>query len=309
MFTVLSYAVLFRVRYSSATYAALAPLTIGVMLACSFDLRANAFGFLCALGSTIIFVSQNIFSKKLLPKESPTGISTNNTGVGKLDKLNLLFYSSGMAFLLMIPIWLYSDSHALLTLYLDPSLHSSSPSSSPLLLTFITNGTVHFLQNLIAFSILSRTSPVTYSIASLIKRIAVIILAILWSHQHVSRVQGAGMGMTFVGLFMYNKAKGDVEKGEVKRGKVEKRSEMGLPTTAEDLESAEPSRVGTPVMLGTHLHLGMSGMSGHVHGVYPVPSDGVMEEGGEESMGFAGREDVVVGAARNRGLAGTIQHR
>lgn len=115
------------------------------------------------------------------------------------------------------------------------------------------------------------------------------------------------MGMTFVGLFMYNKAKGDVEKGEVKRGKVEKRSEMGLPTTAEDLESAEPSRVGTPVMLGTHL--GMSGMSGHVHSVYPVPSDGVMEEGGEESMGFAGREDVVVGAARNRGLAGTIQHR
>jgi drug/metabolite transporter (DMT)-like permease len=70
LFTVLSYAALFGVRYSSATYVALLPLTIGVMLACSFDLRANAMGFLCALGSTFIFVAQNIFSKKLLPKEN-----------------------------------------------------------------------------------------------------------------------------------------------------------------------------------------------------------------------------------------------
>jgi hypothetical protein len=65
LFTVASYALLFRVRYSSRTYLSLFPLTFGVMLACSFDLRANAVGFLCALGSTIIFVSQNIFSKKV----------------------------------------------------------------------------------------------------------------------------------------------------------------------------------------------------------------------------------------------------
>ena len=67
LFTVASYALLFGVRYSPATYVSLMPLTLGVMLACSFDLRANAFGFLCALGSTLVFVSQNIFSKKVRP--------------------------------------------------------------------------------------------------------------------------------------------------------------------------------------------------------------------------------------------------
>ena len=65
LFTVASYAILFKVRYSPATYSSLLPLTVGVMLACSFDFRGNGFGFLCALGSTIVFVSQNIFSKKV----------------------------------------------------------------------------------------------------------------------------------------------------------------------------------------------------------------------------------------------------
>ena len=65
LFTVASYALLFRVRYSPATYSSLLPLTVGVMLACSFDFRGNGVGFLCALGSTIVFVSQNIFSKKV----------------------------------------------------------------------------------------------------------------------------------------------------------------------------------------------------------------------------------------------------
>lgn len=220
------------------------------MLACSFDLRANAFGFLCALGSTIIFVSQNIFSKKLLPKESSAGTSVPNASTGgghKLDKLNLLFYSSGMAFLLMIPIWIYSDGSAILNAWANqeappsPSHSSSSSQSTSLLVYFILNGSVHFAQNLLAFSILARTSPVTYSIASLVKRIAVICIAIVWSGQHVTGIQGTGMAMTFFGLWLYNRAKGDVAKGEIKRTKVEKRAEMFLPTSAEDLRSLDPT--------------------------------------------------------------------
>ncbi|KAI5480468.1 DUF251 domain membrane protein [Pseudohyphozyma bogoriensis] len=243
LFTVASYAVLFKVRYSPPTYIALVPLTLGVMLACSFDMRANAVGFICALGSTLIFVSQNIFSKKLLPKENQAGAAqapTAGAASGRLDKLNLLFYSSGMAFFLMIPIWLWSDGSALFSVwfYGTTPLHSSkadmTASTSSLVLFFFLNGTVHFAQNLLAFSILARTSPVTYSIASLIKRIAVICIAIVWSGQTVSFVQGMGMAMTFAGLWMYNRAKGDVDKGERKRDNVEKRSEMFLPTTAED---------------------------------------------------------------------------
>lgn len=261
LFTVLSYAALFGVRYSSATYVALLPLTIGVMLACSFDLRANAMGFLCALGSTFIFVAQNIFSKKLLPKENSSiargelkastgsGAGSGGGGAAKLDKLNLLFYSSGMAFFLMIPIWLYSDASALffsVPVATQQAAAASAGSTSSLLFYFFANGSVHFAQNLLAFSILARTSPVTYSIASLIKRIAVICIAIVWSRQHVSLIQAIGMTSTFGGLWMYNRAKSDVDKGEKKRVQVEKRHDLELPSTVGDARALDGTDTPPP---------------------------------------------------------------
>ncbi|GAA5845453.1 hypothetical protein JCM3766R1_006559 [Sporobolomyces carnicolor] len=271
LFTVLSYVALFGVRYSTRTYLSLFPLTVGVMLACSFDLRANAIGFLCALGSTFIFVAQNIFSKKLLPKESSAATSGGGGGGGgetlstsnskgtsgggggggghgaKLDKMNLLFYSSGMAFFLMIPIWLYSDATSL---FWSPATSQQQQVVDPtnttasLVFYFFLNGTVHFGQNLLAFSLLARTSPVTYSIASLVKRIAVICIAIVWFGQPVKLVQGFGMTMTFAGLYLYNQSKASVDKGEQRRVMVEKKRGLELPTSLDDaraMDSVESS--------------------------------------------------------------------
>lgn len=233
LFTVLSYALLFRVRYSYNTYVSLLPLTVGVMLACSFDLRANAPGLFCALGSTLVFVSQNIFSKKLLPKEGHS--EHGSSSEGKLDKLHLLLYSSGLAFILMIPLWAYYDGYKLLF-----GSNVIRTASIPSLIFYYTlNGSVHFLQNLLAFSILSLCSPVTYSIASLIKRIAVICMAIIWFGQTVYPIQAVGISMTFLGLWMYNQAKQDVERGESVRTKVERRGSILLPTSKEDLSDSE----------------------------------------------------------------------
>jgi solute carrier family 35, member E1 len=220
---------LFGVSYSAKTYIALFPLTIGVMLACSFDMSAsNAIGLLCAFGSALVFVSSNIFFKKIMPSNSS---QTSH----KLDKLNLLLYSSSMAFVLMIPVWMYYD----LPVFLSGSGeeghdHSAPESSYSVAYYFFLNGTVHFAQNLIAFIILSSTSPVTYSIASLVKRVAVICIAIIWFKQTVHVIQGLGIVMTFLGLHMYNNAKGDVEKGEKKMRRVEAARDMMLPSTKED---------------------------------------------------------------------------
>lgn len=185
------------------------------MLACSSDLSAsNIFGLVCAFGSTLIFVSQNIFFKKIMPTNAET---TSH----KLDKINLLYFSSGMAFLLMIPVWLYSDFWRL--------VNTSYTAPTRLVVYFTLNGVVHFAQNLLAFAILSSTSPVTYSIASLVKRIAVICLAIVWFKQSVHATQGLGIVLTAIGLWMYNNAKRDVAKGEKKMRQVEAVREGGLP--------------------------------------------------------------------------------
>ncbi|KAF8967733.1 triose-phosphate transporter family-domain-containing protein, partial [Flammula alnicola] len=231
LFTVAAYALLFGVSYSSKTYVSLLPLTLGVMLACSFDVSAsNTIGLLCAFGSALVFVSSNIFFKKIMPSHTAGTSSSSH----KLDKMNLLLYSSGMAFLLMIPIWVYYDLPLLLAGATPaiPAKGSPPPHSVPYY--FVMNGTVHYAQNIIAFVILSSTSPVTYSIASLIKRVAVICIAIVWFSQSVHPMQAFGICMTFTGLYMYNNAKGDVEKGEKKLRRIEANRDMMLPSTKEE---------------------------------------------------------------------------
>ncbi|KAI8996394.1 TPT-domain-containing protein [Trametes punicea] len=276
LFTVAAYALLFGVSYSAKTYISLLPLTLGVMLACSFDMSAsNAVGLLCAFGSAIVFVSQNIFFKKIVP--SGPGAQSSH----KLDKLNLLFYSSSMAFLLMIPIWMYYDLPAFLAAHADP-MHVTHPThghATPHSVTyyFVANGTVHFAQNIIAFVILASTSPVTYSIASLIKRVAVICMAIVWFAQPVHPIQAAGIALTFVGLYMYNSAKGDVEKGEHKMRRVEAARDLALPLSKAELNSdseATPSdrtNTVTPGPIFGTAEVAMSSAYGrHTH-AYPQP--------------------------------------
>ncbi|CAJ0751088.1 15639_t:CDS:2 [Entrophospora sp. SA101] len=219
LFTVFFYKFGFKVNYSSKVYISLLPLTIGVMLACSSSTTSNFIGFLFALGSTVIFVAQNIFSKKILFNNNLVGLKSH-----KLDELNVSFYSSLLAFVLMYPMWLYYEGSTLMFNYwwLEPSLSSSSPSSSLpsngwiIIFYFWLNGSSHFAQNILALSILSTTSPVTYSIASLVKRIFVITASIIWFGQKTSLIQGIGITLTFWGLYMYNQAKKDVERKERK---------------------------------------------------------------------------------------------
>lgn len=130
----------------------------------------------------------------------------------KLDKMNMMFYSSSIAFLLMVPLWLYSDGSRFMA---NVETHRDI-SKSRLFTYFLLNGTTHFAQNWFAFTTLNMSSPVTYSIASLVKRIFVIVMSIIWFGQQVSITQSLGIALTFMGLWMYQKAKREVEQGETK---------------------------------------------------------------------------------------------
>lgn len=205
LFTVGAYRVLYNVHYSPATYYSLIPLTAGVMLACSAEFRGNFLGVMSAFGSAIIFVSQNIFAKKIFNQSNHA--DAGGPGAGKkLDKLNLLCYSSGIAFLLTIPIWLYSEGFTVMGMYaregrvtvpVEKMKHPEHALTGWALIgEFFFMGTVHFGQNIIAFVLLGLISPVTYSVASLVKRIFVIVMAIVWFGQKTTTVQAVGIFLT-----------------------------------------------------------------------------------------------------------------
>ncbi|KAK0673456.1 triose-phosphate transporter family-domain-containing protein [Cercophora samala] len=214
LFTVLAYRFIFDIRYPRATYISLIPLTIGVMLACSSNksqFGGQFLGILYALFATIIFVTQNIFSKRLFNEAARAEAEGLGVQSKKLDKLNLLCYSSGMAFICTLPIWFWSEGFHILTDFLydgsvDLTVSPNSFDHGRLTMEYIFNGTFHFGQNILAFVLLSTVSPVTYSVASLLKRVFVIFITLIWFRNPTTRVQAVGIGLTFLGLWMYDRS-------------------------------------------------------------------------------------------------------
>jgi solute carrier family 35, member E1 len=210
LFTVVAYRLFFRIRYARATYLSLVPLTVGVMLACSTDFSGNLVGIMCALIAALVFVTQNIFSKKVFNEASRADAEGNSQQSKKLDKLNLLCYCSGGAFLLTAPVWLLSEGFTIVRdIWRDGAIDLSGKKGSldhgALLVEFVFNGIFHFGQNIMAFVLLSMLSPVSYSVASLIKRVWVIVVAILWFRNPTTSIQAFGVALTFFGLYLYDR--------------------------------------------------------------------------------------------------------
>ncbi|KAK9704093.1 hypothetical protein K7432_010374, partial [Basidiobolus ranarum] len=176
LFTVMFHKFFYKAEYSNGVYLSLLPLTVGVMLAFTFQMKVSFTGFSYALISCVIFVIQNMFSKKVLSKDKK-----------KLDKLNILFYSSLCSFILMFPLWFYSEGFHLL--FREFPTKTVNISTRQLLLDFFLNGLSHYIQIMASFTVLSLTTTVTYSIASLFKRVFVIVTAIVWVRQPVGFIQ------------------------------------------------------------------------------------------------------------------------
>ncbi|CAN9179330.1 unnamed protein product [Alternaria alternata] len=232
--------IFFKIQYSLPTYLSLIPLTLGVILACSADFNANLIGLMSAFASAILFVVQ------------------------KHHKLNLLCYSSGLAFLFTLPLWLWSEGFTLIFDFLhDASIelsdHPEALDHGRLLLEFLFNGTFHFGQNIVAFVLLSMVSPVTYSVASLIKRVFVIVFAVVWFGKPMTKVQAFGFVLTFVGLYLYDRTH-DAAKADKRAKALQSKNSGSLLPLATDVKSrpvytASPSSIpdtGAYPMPGFH---------------------------------------------------------
>jgi len=196
LFIIGIYRIVFKEKYSNQTYLSLIPLIFGVMLVCFNKSSFNALGFLSASLSCFIFATQNVFTKKVL--------SNYKSKAEKLDKFNVLFYFSLQAFILLTPWWFKVDGYNILKNGLEID---SEVNKSRLLLNIFINSIFNFFQSCFAFTLIHRVNPVTYSITGLVKRIFVILITIIFFGDSVSFLQGTGITITFIGLFLYNNAR------------------------------------------------------------------------------------------------------
>lgn len=208
--TVLIYRVLYKVRFKRVTYVTLIPLMVGIMLTCYRPMNSSKdhgylSGLIYACISMLIFVSQNIFAKKRLTIKDDDEMKPKlelpmhkKDETKKLDKLTILLFCSVIGFIFTMPVYLISEfrnEHFSLT---EVSLY--------LMFLILLNGVSHFLQSLLAFSLLGSISPVNYSIVNIMKRIAVIGFAFMWeSTFSFSGAQSYGIVLTAIGLYCYDR--------------------------------------------------------------------------------------------------------
>ena len=110
-------------------------------------------------------------------------------------------------------------------------------------------------------------SPVTYSVASLIKRVFVIVVAIVWFGNRTTPVQAAGICLTFIGLYLYDRTS-DAAKGDRKVKLEQLRTDAPiLPTTYANEGGAGDGQpaFGGALFTSTPLNAA-SGMFGGVNG-------------------------------------------
>merc|ERR1711992_525042 len=101
-----------------------------------------------------------------------------------------------MAGLMFLPIWLLVDA---------PRIPGELNTEISLLL--LIDGALHWLQNILAFTLLKLVTSLTYAVANVTKRIAVISVSLLLLKNPVTWVNMGGMAMAILGVFSYNRAK------------------------------------------------------------------------------------------------------
>ncbi|KAM7348875.1 solute carrier family 35 member E1 homolog [Cochliomyia hominivorax] len=188
LFTVILTRLLFREKQPTLVYLSLIPIITGVGIATMTEISFNMMGLISALISTMGFSLQNIFSKKVL----------KDTGIHHLRLLHLL---GKLALFMFLPIWIYVDSFKVIQ---HPAIINLDYRVIALL---FADGVLNWLQNIIAFSVLSLVTPLTYAVASASKRIFVIAVSLLILGNPVTWVNCFGMALAILGVLSYNRAK------------------------------------------------------------------------------------------------------
>ncbi|XP_067938697.1 solute carrier family 35 member E1-like isoform X2 [Watersipora subatra] len=195
MFTIILSRIFMNETQTFPVYLSILPIIAGVCVATATELSFDLAGLVSALIATLGFSCLNIFTKKAL----------RDTGI---HHLRMLLIISKITFIMFIPVWLFIDLRNILS---DDNVMKGDKVIRCIVL-LIADAFANFTINVVAFTLLSLVTPLSYAVANATKRIVIISSSLILLRNPVTTANVGGMLLAVLGVLMYNKAKYDQAK-------------------------------------------------------------------------------------------------
>ncbi|XP_022150977.1 glucose-6-phosphate/phosphate translocator 2, chloroplastic-like [Momordica charantia] len=172
-------------------YLSLVPIIGGCALAAVTELNFNMIGFMGAMISNLAFVFRNIFSKKGMKGKSVSG-------------MNYYACLSILSLLILTPFAIAVEGPQIWAAGWKTALSQIGPN---FVWWVAAQSVFYHLYNQVSYMSLDEISPLTFSIGNTMKRISVIVSAIIIFRTPVQPVNALGAAIAVFGTFLYSQAK------------------------------------------------------------------------------------------------------
>lgn len=197
-------AVIFKKIASVWSYLTLVPIIGGVAIASATELSFTWTSFTCAMISNVGSAGRAIYTKKVMEKDRDT-IATS------LDAYNLYAVVTIIATIPGILIALVCEGPIVASTWRDavaiPAESSDGSVSFDIVCSVIRSAIWYFLYNVLAFFSLEKLDQVSHAIANTLKRVVVIVSAVIFFGTPLSFLGAMGSGIAIAGTFLYSLSK------------------------------------------------------------------------------------------------------
>jgi len=199
LFTCLFSALIFGEIFSLPVYLTLIPIIAGVCIATANEVRFSTVSLVAGLLSNVAFAMRAISAKSVMKR--PLG--------SNLTAQNLYAVLTLQALVLLLPITFLAEGSSVVAGTRATIEAIGAPAFFRMLLLA---GVSHYMYNECAFIALSSVHPVTHAVANTIKRIAVIVITVLYFRDPLTLTGGIGSAVAIVGVLLYSMAKAQSSK-------------------------------------------------------------------------------------------------
>ena len=197
-FSVVIQQLFFGEAFSGLVWLSLLPIIGGVAIASMTEINFNVAGFQGAMISNIGFVFRNIYSKKKMDAIQLGGI-------------NLYAWISILSTVLLLPLALLMEGWKVLFgggWAASQAAYAAAGNSPAMLLPLLLfSGVMYHMYNQSSYEALEGVSPLGFSVANTMKRVAVIVASILIFRNPITPINALASAIAVLGTFLYSLAR------------------------------------------------------------------------------------------------------